>query len=88
MAVSDHPDFRALDLFFRIVEQGVADLVDGERFFEMLAEDVVFKYVITVPGYPRRVQGRDAIAELLVAVCTDDRAAEIELHHRVARGVD
>jgi ketosteroid isomerase-like protein len=64
MAISDDPDFRALDPFFRIIEEGVAGLVDGERYFEMLAEDVVFEYIITVPGYPRRVQGRQAVADL------------------------
>src|ERR1700761_1381984 len=57
-------DFTALDPFFRIVEQGVAGLVDGAHFFDLLAEDVVFEYVITVPGYPRRVEGRAAVTEL------------------------
>ncbi|WP_210585330.1 hypothetical protein [Streptomyces sp. GESEQ-35] len=32
--------------------------------FDLLAEDVVFDYVISVPGYPRRVEGRRAVAEL------------------------
>jgi ketosteroid isomerase-like protein len=63
-AVSNLDDFQALDPFFRIIEEGVAGLVDGEHFFDLLAEDVVFEYIITVPGYPRRVQGRQAVAEL------------------------
>jgi hypothetical protein len=58
MAVSNLDDFQALDPFFRIIEEGVAGLVDGEHFFDLLAEDVVFEYIITVPGYPRRVAGR------------------------------
>ena len=58
MAVSNLDDFQALDPFFRIIEEAVAGLVDGEHFFDLLAEDVVFEYVITVPGYPRRVAGR------------------------------
>jgi hypothetical protein len=32
-------DFRALDLSFRIIEQGLAGLVDGEHFFDLLADD-------------------------------------------------
>ena len=32
-AVSNLADFRALDPFFRIIEEGVAGLVDGEHFF-------------------------------------------------------
>jgi uncharacterized protein len=62
--ISDMGDFAALDPFFRIIEQGLDGLVDGEHFFDLLAEDVVFEYIITVPGYPRRVVGRTAVAEL------------------------
>ena len=29
-----------------------------------LADDVVIEYVITVPDYPRRIVGREALAEL------------------------
>jgi uncharacterized protein len=52
MAISDHPDFRALDPFFEIVERGVSGLVDGERFFEMLAEDAVFDMPPRVSSLP------------------------------------
>jgi ketosteroid isomerase-like protein len=64
MPVQDIADFAALEPFFRIIEEGLAGLVDGEHFFDLLAEDVVFEYVISVPGYPRRVQGRQAVADL------------------------
>jgi len=60
----DIEDFRALDPFFRIIEQGLQGLADGEHFFELLADDVVFDFVITVPDYPRRVVGRDNLIEL------------------------
>lgn len=30
----------------------------------MHAEDVVVEYIVTVPDYPRRIVGRDALAEL------------------------
>ncbi|HEV7958690.1 MAG TPA: hypothetical protein VGP11_04425, partial [Acidimicrobiales bacterium] len=63
-AVDQLDDFEALEPFFRIIEEGVAGLVDGDHFFDLLAEDVVFEYIITVPGYPRRVVGRTAVAEL------------------------
>jgi uncharacterized protein len=56
--------FAALDPFFRVIEKGLEGLADGGHFFDLLAHDVVFEYVITVPGYPRRVEGRLAVAEL------------------------
>ena len=60
----DLADFPALEPFFRIVREGLAGLVDGDHFFDLLAEDVLFEYVISVPGYPRRVVGRQAVADL------------------------
>ena len=63
-AVSDLADFQALDPFFRIIEKGLDGIADGEHFFDLLAEDVIFDYIITTPGYPRRVEGRKAVAEL------------------------
>jgi ketosteroid isomerase-like protein len=57
-------DFAALEPFFRIIEEGLAGLVDGGHFFDLLAEEVIFDYVISVPGYPRHVEGRRAVAEL------------------------
>jgi ketosteroid isomerase-like protein len=62
--VTGRPGFEALAPFFRIIEEGLSGLVDGEDFFDTLAEDAVFEYVISVPGYPRRVVGREAVAEL------------------------
>jgi uncharacterized protein len=35
-----------------------------EHFFDLLADEVLFDYIITVPGYPRHVVGRAAVAEL------------------------
>ena len=62
--VENTGEFAALDPFFRIVQEGLAGLVDGDHFFALLAEDVVVEYVVSVPGYPRRVEGRGAVADL------------------------
>jgi uncharacterized protein len=56
--------FAALDPFFRAIEKGLEGLAVGGHFFDLLADDAVFEYVITVPGYPRRVEGRAAVADL------------------------
>jgi uncharacterized protein len=83
-------DFRALDPFFRIIEQGVAGLVDGDHFFDMIAEDAVFEYIITVPGYPRRVEGRNAVAELYRPygqTFSLERCYDLAIHHDQKTGV-
>jgi uncharacterized protein len=83
-------DFDALAPFFRIIEEGLDGIADGAHFFDLLADDVVFDYVITVPGYPRRVEGRDAVAELYrpygMALFLD-RCYDLAVHHDTRSGV-
>jgi hypothetical protein len=62
--VSRRPGFDALTPFFRIIAEGLSRLVDGEGFFDTLADDAAFEYVVSIPGYPRRVAGREAVAQL------------------------
>jgi uncharacterized protein len=76
-------DFRALDPFFRVIERGLAEFVDGEHFFDVLADDVVFDFIITVPDYPRRIVGRDNLVELYRgygSVFFLDRCYDLRVH--------
>jgi ketosteroid isomerase-like protein len=89
MTIADLGDFAALDPFFAIIKEGLGDLVDGEHFFDLLSEDVVFDYVITVPGYPRHVEGREAIAELYRPygeAIRLERCFDLAVHHDSATG--
>jgi ketosteroid isomerase-like protein len=56
--------YAAMRPYFEVVADGLKGLVDGSDFFDMHAEDVVVEYVITVPDYPRRIVGREALAQL------------------------
>ena len=83
-------DFEALDPFFRIIEKGLDGIADGKHFFDLLADDVVFEYVITVPGYPRRVVGRSAVAELYRPYGDTfqlHRCFDLAIHHDRESGV-
>jgi ketosteroid isomerase-like protein len=82
--IENSGDFRALDPFFRIIEQGLAGFVDGEHFFDLLADDVVFDFIITVPDYPRHCVGRDNLIELYRgygSVFFLDRCYDLRVHH-------
>jgi ketosteroid isomerase-like protein len=82
--IADMDDFRALDPFFRVIEQGLNGFVDGEHFFDMLADDVVFDFVITVPDYPRHVASRESLIELFRgygSVFFLDRCCDLRVHH-------
>jgi ketosteroid isomerase-like protein len=89
-SISDLDDFRALEPFFRIVEDALVGLADGAHFFDLLAEDVVFDYIITVPSYPRHVVGRAAVAELYRPygdVFVLDRCFDLAVHRDREAGV-
>lgn len=83
-------DFQALAPFFRIVEEGLSGLVDEDHFFDLLADDVVFDYIITTPGYPRHVVGRSAVAELYRPygdTIVLHRCFDLAVHHDREAGV-
>ena len=57
--------FHALDPFFEIIQKGLAGLVDGEHFFDMMAEGLVFESLYNLPGWPTTICGP---AELMDAL--------------------
>ncbi|MGD0453225.1 MAG: nuclear transport factor 2 family protein [Solirubrobacteraceae bacterium] len=57
-------NFGAEGPFFRIIREGLKGVADGEDYFDLLAADVVFEYLISVPGYPKRIEGRQSIIDL------------------------
>jgi ketosteroid isomerase-like protein len=61
---NDSSNFGADGPFFRVIREGLKGLAKGNDYFDLLADDVIFEYVISVPGYPRRVQGRQSIIDL------------------------
>src|SRR6202035_735254 len=88
--INDLDDFRALEPFFRIIEQALDGLADGPHFFDLLAEDVGFDYIITTPRYPRHVEGREAVAALYRPYGNTivlDRCHDLAVHHDPDTGV-
>ena len=88
--ITDLDDFKALDPFFRIIEKGLEGIADGGHFFDLLAEDVIFDYIITTPGYPRHIEGRKAVAELYRPYGTMivlHRCHDLAVHHDLNTGV-
>jgi uncharacterized protein len=61
MTNSKYAAFAALDPFFGIVMQGLAGAVDGDHYFEAVADDAVFEFRYVFPGFPTKILGRDAL---------------------------
>ena len=64
MADPKYAAFQALDPFFEISLRGLAGLIDGEHYFDAIADDAVFEFRYIFPGWPQRVNGRDALMAL------------------------
>ena len=64
MTNSKYAAFVALDPFFDIVMQGLAGAVDGDHYFEAVADDAVFEFRYVFPGFPTKIVGRNALMAL------------------------
>jgi ketosteroid isomerase-like protein len=82
MADATYGAFRALDPFFEIVMQGLRGHVDGDHYFDALAEDVVFEFRYRFPGWPSLVEGRRALMDLYAGYAMMLRSADgLIVHH-------
>ena len=49
--------YEAADPYFNLVREALGDLVDGEHFFDIVAEDVTYEVLYDL-GWPRVIGGR------------------------------
>jgi hypothetical protein len=82
---NDSSNFGADGPFFRVIREGLKGLIEGDDYFDLLADDVVFEYVISVPSYPRRVQGRQSIIDLYSGYDDYMRVHSADSFHRPLR---
>jgi ketosteroid isomerase-like protein len=54
--------YEGAEPYFELVRGALAGLVDGEHFFDILTDDVVYEVLYDFPGWPRVIRGR---AELM-----------------------
>jgi ketosteroid isomerase-like protein len=59
----DYSEFEALAPFMRLIEESLAGLVDGERYFDLFAEDVLMEFIYAPPGTPPSIRGRQTMID-------------------------
>lgn len=62
MTSGGYAAYAAAQPYFDLVRGALGDLVDGEHFFDVVADDIVYEVLYAFPGWPRLVHGR---AELM-----------------------
>jgi len=58
MPSSQYAAYEAARPYFELVRGALGDLVDGEHFFDIVIDDLVYEVLYDFPGWPRIVQGR------------------------------
>ena len=58
MKKSKYDKFRPLDPFFNIIMKGLEGFVDGDHFWDAVAEEAVFEFLYRIPGWPERIESR------------------------------
>jgi ketosteroid isomerase-like protein len=57
----NHPAFKKeAEPFYSIIMEGLKGEVDGEHFWDAVAEDAVFEFLYRFPGFASKIEGRKA----------------------------
>jgi ketosteroid isomerase-like protein len=57
MPKAKYAEYEAAEPYFELVRRSLGDLVDGEHFFDVVADDVVYEVLYDL-GWPRSIEGR------------------------------
>ncbi|WP_213774792.1 nuclear transport factor 2 family protein [Bradyrhizobium sp. dw_78] len=58
MPNSEYAAYEAASPYFDLVRGALSDLVDGEHYFDIVSDNVVYEVLYDFPGWPRVIQGR------------------------------
>ena len=70
MPTDRYPEHKALNPFFDVVMKGLKGLVDGEHYYDTIAEDAQFEFLYRFPGWAEVIHGRDNLMPLTRATVT------------------
>jgi uncharacterized protein len=61
--------YKAAAPYFNLVRGALGDLADGEHFFDIVADSVVYEVLYDISGWPRVIQGRAALMAAFRGYC-------------------
>lgn len=57
----NHPAFnKNSEPFYSIIMEGLKGEVDGEHFWDAVAENAIFEFLYNIPGFTNKIKGRAA----------------------------
>ena len=61
--------YGAAEPYFALVRRALGDHVDGEHFFDVVADDIAYEVRYDFPGWPRLVRGRADLMKQFANYC-------------------
>jgi ketosteroid isomerase-like protein len=55
--------------YFQLVRRALGDLVDGDHFFDILANNIVYEVLYEIAGWPRVINGRAELMDQFKGYC-------------------
>ena len=55
--------------YFELVRGSLRDLVDGDHFFDIVANDVIYEVLYEIDGWPRIIRGRSELRAQFRGYC-------------------
>ena len=88
MTNSEYAAYERAAPYFDLVRRAVGDLVDGEHFFDAVADRVSYEVRYELPGWPRVVEGRTALMAAFQGYVDNIalQSADNEIAHRTDDG--
>ena len=80
--------YEAAAPYFGLVRGALGDLVDGEHFFDIVTDDIVYEVLYDVPGWPRVIRGRADLMAQFRGYCDNIqlRSADRLIPHKTDDG--
>jgi ketosteroid isomerase-like protein len=83
MVNRNHPAFKkAAEPFYSIIMKGLKGEVDGEHFWDAVAEDAVFEFLYHFPGFPNKINGRKKYMEWFGGYTMELKSADSLVVHK------
>ncbi len=88
MSNAKYAPYRPANPYFKLVRGALGDLVDGEHFFDVVADDLVYEVLYEVAGWPRVIRGRAGLMRQFRGYCDaiELQAADKLIPHRSEGG--
>jgi len=83
MVNRNHPAFKkGAEPFYSIIMKGLKGEVDGEHFWDAVAEDAVFEFSYHFPEFPNKINGREKYMEWFGGYSMELKSADSLVVHK------